>query len=212
MRCGILSGAATAHCKSSAEEVFMNNTKKLVLYALLTAIIVLMGFTPIGYLNIGLIQITFLTIPVIVGAITLGPTGGAICGAVFGATSFIQALMGNPFGMALLGINPLLTVVLCFVPRILMGWLCGLIFRAMKRLKIRYIVGSLSAPVLNTVLFTSGLLLLFGRSEYITTLRAGRNLLNFAVWFVGINGALEAIVCTICGAAIAAVLDRVVRK
>ena len=52
------------------------NRKKLVYLvqlALLTAIIVVMAFTPLGYLKIGLLSITFLTIPVIIGAVAMGP-------------------------------------------------------------------------------------------------------------------------------------------
>ena len=51
-----------------------------------------MAYTPLGYLNIGPLAVTFNVIPVAVCAIVLGPTGGAIAGAVFGLTSFMQAM------------------------------------------------------------------------------------------------------------------------
>lgn len=50
----------------------------LVRLALLSAIIVIMAFTPLGFLNIGPFAITFLTIPVIIGAITMGPAARPI--------------------------------------------------------------------------------------------------------------------------------------
>ena len=61
---------------------------RLVLTALLTALIIVMAFTPLGYLKAGAIEITFITIPVIIGAVLLGPVGGLFLGAVFGITSF----------------------------------------------------------------------------------------------------------------------------
>ena len=50
--------------------------------ALLTAVIFVLSFTPIGYLKVGPFDITFLTIPVIIGAITTGPSVGAFLGAM----------------------------------------------------------------------------------------------------------------------------------
>ena len=68
------------------------NTSQLVLLGLMTAILLLMAYTPLGYLNIGPLAITFNVIPVAVAAITLGPVGGAIVGSVFGLTSFLQCI------------------------------------------------------------------------------------------------------------------------
>ncbi len=189
----------------------MNNTKRVVLYALLTAIVLLMGFTPIGYLRTGVLSITFLSVPVIVGAMLLGVGGGAVLGAVFGLTSFIQALMGDFFGATLLSINPLYTAILCFVPRILAGIGCALSFNALKG-KARYVLSSLCAPLLNTVLFTVTLVLLFGKSDYIVNMRAGKNLLSFFAAFVGINGLIEAVVCTIVGSAVGAAIFKYAKR
>ena len=54
------------------------NTSQLVILGLMTAVLLLMAYTPLGYLNIGPLAITFNMIPVAVAAITLGPVGGAI--------------------------------------------------------------------------------------------------------------------------------------
>ena len=91
--------------------------------ALLTAIIVLLAFTPIGYIRTLGLEITLRVVPLTVGAVTLGPTAGAVLGAVFGITSFIQCFGMSPFGAVLLGINPLSTFVVCVVSRVLLGWL-----------------------------------------------------------------------------------------
>jgi uncharacterized membrane protein len=77
------------------EELYMKKgfkPRELTLLGLLTAVLLVMSFTPLGYLNIGPLAITLNTIPVAVGAIALGPTGGAILGGIFGITSFLQCL------------------------------------------------------------------------------------------------------------------------
>ena len=67
-------------------------TSQLTILGLMAGILFLMAYTPLGYLNIGPLAVTFNVIPVAVCAIVLGPTGGAIAGAVFGLTSFMQAM------------------------------------------------------------------------------------------------------------------------
>lgn len=207
----------TAFAGDSKEEFFMNSkTKTLVMLAMLEAILILMAFTPIGYLKIGIVEITFLTIPVIVGAVTLGPAAGAILGGTFGLTSFIQAFGMSTFGIALLAVNPINTFILCFVPRLLMGYLCGLIFKAMYKksnsYKLPAFTASLAGPVLNTVLFTSTLMLLFGSCDYILGLRGGADVFSFMVAFVGINGLIEAVVCCIVGTAVSAAILKYMKR
>ena len=67
-------------------------TTQLTILGLMTAVLLLMAYTPLGYLNIGPLAITFNVIPVAICAITLGPAGGAAAGAVFGLTSFLQCI------------------------------------------------------------------------------------------------------------------------
>ena len=184
----------------------MKNTKTLVIYALLTAIIVIMSFTPLGYFRTGTIEITLLTIPVIIGAIILGPVAGAFMGGIFGITSFIQCFGLSPFGTMLLGINPVFTFIVCFFPRVLMGWLCGVIFKTLKGKSADFVsfsVASLSGALLNTVLFMTALMLSFGRTEFIQSLNPeGLSVVSFVIAFVGINGLIEAVACFIVGTAI----------
>ena len=198
-----------------------NNTRKvstrtLVELALLTAMIVVMSFTPIGYLKTPIVEITFITIPVVIGAILVGPAAGAFLGGVFGLTSFIQCFGMSQFGAMLLSINPILTFIICFVPRVLMGWLCGVIFRAMlkcDKTKFKlwaYGVGAFSGAALNTILFVITLILLFGRTDFILSI--GDTLPKLIAAIVGLNGVIEAVVCTIVGAAVAKALSRALSR
>ena len=178
-------------------------TRRLVQMSILIAIMLILAFTPLGYLKVGAIEITFMTIPVVVGAILLGPASGAVLGGVFGLTSFIQCFGMSTFGAALLNINPFLTFLVCMVPRVLMGYLSGVIFQLLHRggkTKIlSFAVSSLSGAVLNTVFFVTMLMLLFGSSDYMMSMRGGMGLLSFLAAFVGINGLVEAIVAFILG-------------
>lgn len=184
--------------------------KKKILYmtelAILTAILILMSFTPIGYLRVGAIEITFNTIPVILGAIVIGPLAGGILGGVFGITSFILCFGISSFGTLLLSINPVFTFIVCMVPRILIGVFSGLIFKAFQKKNIlSFIVTSVSGALINTLLFVGGILLLFSGTPEIQKMiqeMGGGSLFYFFLAFVGVNGLIEAVSCAVIGTAV----------
>lgn len=185
----------------------------MVQLALMTAIIFVMAFSPLGYLRTPGLTITFLTVPVAVGAIILGPAAGAVCGLAFGTTSLITAFTGgSAFSMMLLSINPAGLVVTCLVPRILEGWLCGLIFQAARKHWKRgsYLIASMACPVLNTLLFMGSLVFFFYNTEFIQQLVSSlgaKNPFMFVVLFVGLQGLIEAIACTLIGSAVTRTLS-----
>ena len=204
--------------EDSMKTITNKRTLKMVQLALFTAIILLMAFTPLGYIKTPGLEITLLVVPVAVGAIVLGPTAGAILGGVFGITSFIQAFSG-PLGAALLGISVVGTFVLCVVTRILMGWLTGLIFKAMKRWDrtklISHATANLAGALLNTILFMSAFILLFYNTEYvqgIVTALGATNPFHFIVLFVTINGLIEALICFVVGTAVSKAIDVFTKK
>ncbi len=107
-------------------------TYELVLTALFTAIIVIMAFTPLGYIPLVVINATIIHIPVILGALFLGPKKGAFLGFVFGLTSFINntfkaatasAFVFSPvLAFNVVGVSGIFkSLYICFVPRILVG-------------------------------------------------------------------------------------------
>ncbi len=107
-------------------------TYELVLTALFTAIIVIMAFTPLGYIPLVVINATIIHIPVILGALFLGPKKGAFLGFVFGLTSFINntfkaatasAFVFSPvLAFNMVGVSGIFkSLYICFVPRILVG-------------------------------------------------------------------------------------------
>lgn len=182
--------------------------------AILTSLIVLMAFTPIGYLQLGVVKMTFIMVPVAVGAITLGEKAGAFLGLVFGITSFAQCFGLDLFGTTLLGINPIYTFIMCIIPRVLMGYLCGVIYKlvARKKKKFALVFASFMTPVLNTTFFMSLLLLFFGESDYIMGIRNGADLLPFLVAFVGLNGVMEIVTTTIIAPPVASAVKKATKK
>lgn len=112
-----------------------NRLSRLTLLAILIAIELLMAFTPLGYLKLGLTSITLMSVPVAVGAIVLGPGAGGILGLVFGLTSFYQCFGMDAFGVVLLDISPAKTFVLTVVSRVLMGVSVGLLFQGLSKVK-----------------------------------------------------------------------------
>ncbi|MBE6804295.1 MAG: ECF transporter S component [Clostridia bacterium] len=189
-------------------------TLALAQNAILTALIVLMAFTPIGYLPLGPVKMTFIMVPVAVGAITLGEKSGAFLGLVFGITSFIQCFGLDLFGTTLFGINPVYTFIMCIVPRVLMGYLCGVIYKfiARKKRKLALVIASFFAPVLNTVFFMSLLMIFFGNSDYIMGIRNGAELLPFLVAFVGLNGVMEIVTTTVVAPPVASAIKKATQK
>ena len=189
-------------------------TRDIALYGILIAIIFLMSFTPLGYLKIGTVEITFLMIPVAIGAIMLGPVGGAVLGFVFGLTSFIQCFGMSAFGVAILSISPVATAFTCIATRTLMGFLSGLIFRLLRKNIgsgiAPFVIATVSAAVLNTVFFVSSVLVCFGSSDYIQSF--GDGIIAIIGAFVTINAVIEIIVCTAIGSAISRALSVIFEK
>ena len=79
------------HCisilENGSKEVLIMQKRKtsdLVQMAMFVAIIILLAFTPIGYIPLGVTRATIIHVPVIIGSIMLGPFAGAFLGAVFG--------------------------------------------------------------------------------------------------------------------------------
>ncbi len=185
---------------------------QLAILGLMSAILLLMAYTPLGYLNIGPLAITFNVIPVAISAIALGPFGGAVAGAVFGLTSFLQCIgVGGTsvMGAALFDIQPLLAFLQRMVPRVLDGFLLGYVFSFCRRhmpIAISCAVTGFCSAFFNTVFFMLALILLFGNTEYVQNLIGGRSVIAFACAFVGVNAVCEMVASTLLVGAVGTAL------
>lgn len=192
------------------------NVRRMTELALLTAIVLLMAFTPLGYLMTPWgVQISFIVIPVAVGGIVLGPSAGAFLGLVFGLSSFIRAFQ-TASGILMLEINPV-GVFLCSVPtRVLVGWITGLLYRAMRKRPGLRTVGQAVCcaltPIANTVLYMTANWLLFADTWLDMVSAAGfenvsgLGLLGAMFAMVSVNAIAEVIVCLVIGTAISKAL------
>lgn len=194
-------------------------TLEMVQSAVLIAIILIMAFTPLGYLRTAGLEISLITIPVVVGAMIVGPGCGALLGLIFGLTSFYQCFGMSPFGAALLGVNPFLTFLVCVPTRALMGYLSGVIFKGLMKVDktktISYFATGLLGAFLNTLLFMGLLMICFGNSTYLKDMNAGLgnlNLFAFVLALCGINGLLEMPLTCIVGGGVGKALSRAFRN
>ena len=197
------------------------NTRFLAQLALLIAIQVVMRLLGLGRVPIGPLNMSFLTLPIAIGAMLMGLLTGAILGGVFGLFSLWDAISGAG-GMTSFFFqnNPVSTVILCVGMRILMGVCCGLIFKAVSKLDRdektwSYFVGALSAPLLNTIFFMGYIILMFYNTEYIQNIVATKgaiNPLHFVVLLVGVQGLIEAVSVSIIGGILTKVLSKVVKN
>ena len=182
-----------------------SNLRHLTLVALFSAIIVVMANLPfLGYIPLGFMNATTIHIPVIIGACLLGPKSGAFLGGVFGLTSLINntlrplvtSFVFTPF----YSLDPrfsggLRSLVICFVPRILIGVVAGLFFQWLKgRAGPLLLCGAAGflGSMTNTVLVMGSIYLLYGRSYAEARGLGFEALFGVIMGVVGVNGVPEA--------------------
>lgn len=204
-----------------------STTRTLTQLALLTAVVLVMAYTPLGYLRVGPLTMSLLTVPVAIGAMLVGPAGGAWLGLVFGLTSFMNAVNGTG-GLTAFAFqyNPVLCFITCVGARVACGLCCGLLYLGAVKLfkghtKGACVVGALSAPLLNTLFFMSCLLGFFFQLEPIQSMLNNQQVqqllassgipapLAVAVVMVGVQGLIEAVVSGVVSTAVTVALRRV---
>ena len=201
-----------------------HDTKWMVSVALMAAIVIVLANTPLGMIQLPIIKATTVHIPVILGAILLGPSAGAVLGAVFGICSLISNTMAptllsfafSPFmsTTGLLGaVKALWISVGC---RMLIGIVSGWLFILLGRLKVSQlialpIVGFIGSMV-NTAAVMGSIYLRFAQ-QYADAREVGVT----AVWglimgTVTASGIPEAIAAAILVLALGKVLIQVFKK
>ena len=137
--------------------------QEMVLTALFTALLLLMGFTPLGLIDLPFIKATTLHIPVIIGSILLGPFRGAFLGGVFGVLSVWKSTIApSALSFAFSPFIPLpgeshgsaWALVIAIIPRVLVGvvpWFVVRLFELIpaNRLAVKS-AGSIAAAVIGS--------------------------------------------------------------
>ena len=159
-------------------------TRTLTLTAILIAITLIFGFTPIGYIQTPFgIVITLMCLPVIIGTLTLGWKAGLALAALFAVTSI------DVFGPTLLAANPVLLMINIIVPRLLIPFVVALVYRAMRSKKelLNIGVAAVAGSLTNTVLYLGFLYAFF------SGIVASGIILSVAL----LNGIIEAVVAAL---------------
>ena len=205
----------------------MQNKKKiseLVLTSPFAAIIIIMAFTPLGYIPLGIINATIIQIPVIIGALFCGPKQGAFLGFLFGFTSFLKntitpatlsafvfspVLAANMFGAK----GVLFSTFICFVPRILVGVLPYFIYKGMKKFSkwktVNFAVAGVVGAFTNTFLVMGSIYLLYKDAYAAAQGLDPSAVLGVIGGIIGFNGVIEAILSGVIVSAIGVVLNKI---
>lgn len=189
----------------------MDRKKTLYLtqLALLIAVELVLSFTPLGFIPLPTMKATTLHIPVMLGAILLGPTAGGILGGVMGIGSVINntitpgvtSFVFSPFYSVGEFHGNLWSLVVAILPRVLIGVVAGWLYRALthknKKSVVALAVTGLAGSMTNTVGVMGLIYLLFGRNYAAATGKPYELLFGAIMLVVGTNGVVEAIVAAI---------------
>lgn len=201
-----------------------HDTRWMVSVALMAAIVIVLANTPLGMIQLPIIKATTVHIPVILGAILLGPGAGAILGAIFGICSLVSNTMAptllsfafSPF-LSTTGIPGALKAIWISVGcRILIGVAAGWLWILFTKIKLNQfialpIVGFVGSMV-NTVTVMGSIYFLFAQQYAEAKEVALTAVFGLVMGTVTASGIPEAIAAAILVLALGKVLVVVFRK
>lgn len=214
---------------SEKNKQITSNRSKTVLLAqlgILIAIEAIIALTPLGSLPIGPIVATLGHIPVIIAAIVLGTGAGTFMGFVFGLLSFLVWTFMTPNALIAFVWTPayavpgtesgsVLSLLICFVPRIILGLSMGLLTKLLLKIDkkgyVAYPLAAVICTLLHTVLVLGGIYIFFGEPY------AAAFGMEYSALFAGLlsvvatNGVVEAILAAVVAVAFAKVIP-VIKK
>lgn len=180
-------------------------TEKMVLLALLTAMVAVLSYFG-GFIKIGgLASISLTLIPVVIGATLCGSLSGAWLGAVAGAIFFATPDAAFWFGLSIPG-----TILTVMVKGALSGYAAGLAYNLFEKLNryLAVVVSAIVCPIVNTGIFLLGSVIFFmdavGGGAAAEGISVGAYLIIF---FVGLNFVFELITNIVASPAIVRILD-----
>ena len=200
------------------------NTKFITLMGVLLAIEIIMAFTPLGFVPLGFTKATTIHIPVVIGAIFLGPLAGAILGGAFGILSIIintvspalTSFVFSPFITIGGAQGNIWSLVIALVPRMLIGIVAYYSYKWVSKIDktkvIAYATAGVVGSLTNTVLVMSGIYIFFGQQYAAAKEVTFEALFGVIMGIIGVNGIPEAIVAAIIVALVCKVLKSVFKE
>ena len=203
----------------------MTKTKKdtrwTVSVALMMAIVILLANTPLGMIQLPIIKATTVHIPVIIGAIVLGPLAGAILGATFGVCSLISnttaptllSFAFSPF-LSTTGLPGCVKALWISIGcRIMIGVVAGWLWILLKKIKcnqnIAFVVTGFVGSMTNTIFVMGSIYILLAQQYAEAKEVATSAVFGLIMGTVTASGIPEAIVATILVFAIGKVVLKV---
>lgn len=151
------------------------NTRWMVSVALMAAIIIVLANTPLGMIQLPIIKATTVHIPVIIGAVLLGPAAGAILGCVFGICSLVSNTMAptllsfafSPF-MSTTGLPGVAKALWISIGcRIMIGVVAGWLWILLKKFNVNQtialVVTGFAGSMTNTIFVMGSIYILFAQ-------------------------------------------------
>lgn len=200
----------------------IDKTRYLVQLSMWTAITLILAFVPnLGYIPLGPFHhMTTVHIPVIIGAILLGPGAGAFLGFIFGLTSLIQATLQMPLTAFLYSpfvpFGNFWSAVIAIVPRVCIGIVAAYVYRLIKIKDKKGYVASLVAGVAgsltNAILVLSGAYIFFGERYATVTGVPFKDLLFALLGVVATNGVIEAVAAAVLVTAVVKAITAAMKR
>lgn len=196
----------------------------MVLTALFSAVVIIMAFTPLGYIPLGVINATIIQIPVIIGVLFCGPKQGAFLGFLFGFTSFLKntimpatlsAFVFSPvLAAGMFGVKGVLfSTFICFVPRILVGIIPYFIYKGMKKFSkwksLNFAVAGVIGAFTNTFLVMGSIYILYKDAYAAAQGIDPAMVLGVIGGIIGFNGVIEAVLSGVIVSAVGIVLNKI---
>jgi len=134
------------------------NTRKLVLLALLTAIVIILQVLA-AVLPVYPFRLNLVLVPIVIGAALISPLAGAWLGLVFGGV----VLVSSPDVIPFMTYSPLATVAVILARGLLAGSVTGFIYKKLeeKGMTIAAIAAAAVCPIVNTGIFIAGMYIFF---------------------------------------------------
>ncbi len=185
------------------------NIKWMIYVMLMSAIIIVLANTPLGMIQLPIIKATTIHIPVIIGAIILGPLAGAILGGVFGICSLISNTLAptllsfafSPFLSTTGIIGAIKAIWISVVCRVLIGIVAAYTWKLLNKFKVNQnislIVTGFIGSITNTILVMGSIYFLLAK-QYAEAKQVGISaILGLVMGTVTASGIPEAIAAAI---------------
>ncbi|MGP1402718.1 MAG: ECF transporter S component [Catonella sp.] len=191
-------------------------TGRLVGTGILTALIIVLQTFASG-IKIANFTPPLSLIPIITGAILFGEFTGAILGFVFGIVVVMTVISGaEPFSTLMLNFNPVMTVVICLLKGTAAGYLSGLAYKLLSghSKMLSLIISSIITPIVNTGIFTIGMLTVFYKliNDSAASAGADNTIVFFFSAFIGINFLTEVVFVAVLVPAISNIIYVIKKK